>query len=229
MIIAHNTFTSLRPKQWWLRPFAWMARCQSLDYRTLHQQYGVEGFDVRLWYMPDHSVEFRHGMFRYDSEGLMPFLAYCETHRLAIRLMLECRSKRMLREASLRGYEKRFASDCALWQRLYPHIKFYGGRNVYTWKKLALFTPTSLVAGDDSASSPFNPIEFEYHASADGRKWYRKLNDLWPWLWTRIRSRSHNVHTIKPAESHKNDWTEAQYVMLLDFCQMWSRCARSEE
>ena len=36
---AHNSWSYLKPKVWWLRPFAFMARCQSKD---IFEQYEPE-------------------------------------------------------------------------------------------------------------------------------------------------------------------------------------------
>lgn len=190
---------------------AWTAQCQSLDYRSLHEQCGVDGYDVRIWYHPDHSIEFRHGVFSYEALELHKFLSYCSEHHLAIRIMLESRSKRMQKEAEFYGYEKRFIADCALWQRVYSGIRFFGGRNIYTWKVLLDFNTPA-------------PVEYEYHASMDGKQWYKQINNIWPWLWTWVRSRSSRPRFI-PTVSGTKDKTYpagAPSALLLDFCQMWN-------
>ena len=41
MIIgSHNSWSYLPPKHWWMRPFAFMARCQSCDIQAQYEKYG---------------------------------------------------------------------------------------------------------------------------------------------------------------------------------------------
>lgn len=45
---SHNSLTYLPVKQWYLKPFKWVAKCQS---KTIDEQfcdYGVRLFDIRV-------------------------------------------------------------------------------------------------------------------------------------------------------------------------------------
>lgn len=62
---THNSLSYLRPRQWWLRPFAWMARCQSL---TIEEQWeaGVRYFDIRVKFDKNKVAKSGHGLMTYD-------------------------------------------------------------------------------------------------------------------------------------------------------------------
>ena len=61
---SHNSFTYLQPRQWWLKPLAIFAKCQSLDFR---QQYhaGVRCFDVRIRF-DGYTPVVCHGVVEYQ-------------------------------------------------------------------------------------------------------------------------------------------------------------------
>ncbi len=62
---THNSLSYHKPAQWWLRPFAWMARCQDLSIR---QQWdaGVRYFDIRVKYDKGGTPKSGHGLVTYD-------------------------------------------------------------------------------------------------------------------------------------------------------------------
>lgn len=65
MIGSHNSLTYLPVKQWYLKPFGWMARCQS---KTLNEQfyiYGVRLFDFRVRFDKDGGIIHAHGPFKF--------------------------------------------------------------------------------------------------------------------------------------------------------------------
>ncbi len=62
---SHNSFTYLSPRQWWLKPFAIFAKCQSLDFK---QQYaaGVRCYDVRIRFDDFWRPIVCHGIVEYQ-------------------------------------------------------------------------------------------------------------------------------------------------------------------
>ncbi len=59
---SHNTMSYLKP-QWWMRPFAFMARCQSEDLETQWNR-GVRMFDLRIVF--ENGIPyFAHGLATY--------------------------------------------------------------------------------------------------------------------------------------------------------------------
>jgi len=63
---SHNTMTYLPVRQWWLRPFAFMARCQSKD---IKDQCRITGFfDIRVL---DHIIIAREGYFSFRQSKML--------------------------------------------------------------------------------------------------------------------------------------------------------------
>ena len=91
IIVAHNTMSYRSPKQWWLKPFSFLAKCQRLDYKTLHEKYNVNAFDLRIFYDKKQNLEFRHGLFRYSSDDINDILEYCELNNIRLRVLFEYR------------------------------------------------------------------------------------------------------------------------------------------
>lgn len=62
-LASHNTMSYLKP-QWWVRPFAFMARCQSKD---IYEQYkaGARMFDLRVTFDDNGTPYFAHGLASY--------------------------------------------------------------------------------------------------------------------------------------------------------------------
>jgi hypothetical protein len=63
MLGTHNSLSFNKP-QWWLRPFAWMARCQSLDIENQWKA-GARYFDIRVKVKEGRLVS-GHGLMTYD-------------------------------------------------------------------------------------------------------------------------------------------------------------------
>lgn len=67
---SHNTMSYLPPRHWWMRPFRFIARCQSL---TLEEQLeaGVRYFDLRVRFLPSDGTP-------YFCHGYMPFSRFSD-------------------------------------------------------------------------------------------------------------------------------------------------------
>lgn len=66
----------LKP-QWWLRPFAFMARCQS---KNIHDQYayGARMFDLRVVFDKSGKPYFAHGLASYKDEDVYETLEWLQ-------------------------------------------------------------------------------------------------------------------------------------------------------
>ena len=73
---SHNSLSYLPPKKWYMKPFHFMARCQSVDYVKQYEEYGIRLFDIRLWFNEKGEIEVRHGLFVFniDIKGISDFL-----------------------------------------------------------------------------------------------------------------------------------------------------------
>lgn len=61
---AHNAITYLKPKCLFLRPFKWIAKCQSLSIEELIHK-GVKCFDLRVRFDNKGNPYLCHGLIRY--------------------------------------------------------------------------------------------------------------------------------------------------------------------
>lgn len=123
---THNSLSYL-PCQWYLRLFAWIGRCQSLN---LSRQYdmGVRLFDIRVKYIDGNALS-GHGLLTYDI-NIPVVLNYLNMKKdCIVRLFLE-NTKRN----STKDFE-RFAEDIANWQREYPNVRFVEGGCRYAYKR----------------------------------------------------------------------------------------------
>ena len=132
---SHNTMTYLRPSQWWLRPFAWIGRCQS---QTIGEQFivwGVRWFDLRLAFDKQGQPYFAHGIFSYKDKDPFAILDYLNTlsspdDRVYVRL---------LNERDSEFNKKCFRWFCEKVENQYSGIVFCGGQNKKDWKQIYPF------------------------------------------------------------------------------------------
>lgn len=118
---SHNSLSYLKPRQWWLRPFAWVGRCQSL---TIPEQWnhGVRYFDIRIRFKVDKVIS-GHGLIDYDV-NMWDWLEYLnkraesEKVKCVVRLMLETKG---------RNDDARFKCYVKVWKSFYPNLIFVGG------------------------------------------------------------------------------------------------------
>lgn len=129
---THNSLSYMRPRQWWLRPFAWMARCQDL---TIKQQwdYGVRYFDIRVKYDKNGIAKSGHGIMSYDVLvddilGLIDRYAFESKETAVVRLFHENSRKYP------NDYTLMFQRLCRWAVERFPHIRFIEGGRRYDYK-----------------------------------------------------------------------------------------------
>lgn len=182
---SHNSLSYLRPKRWWMRAFAFMARCQRVN---LAQQYatGVRLFDLRVWFDKTGDIQVRHGRMLYDFNidkvhNILYFLdkmggCFC-------RVILE--EDNILKRAKHAPMaETVFSEFCKRISSMYTHVKFFGGNRKYDWKVLYDFGRT--ISLDDKYSSTTSLFK-------SPKRWLAVLDDLCPWLYARL----HNQENIR--------------------------------
>lgn len=170
---SHNSWSYLPPRKWWMKPFAFMARCQKANIRAQYERYGVRCFDLRIRFDALNRSVIAHGVIEYGftaGSGL-----YAELHRfneagdVMVRVLHEVRSKGPYTEEHVRL----FRAFCESVAQRYPNIRFWCGRNLYNWEKDYDF-------GEDPSCE-------ERYASVSRP---RMLDDWWPWLFARLRNRA---------------------------------------
>lgn len=169
-IASHNTMSYLPVKQWYLKPFYWMARCQS---KSIFQQYdeGCRFFDIRLTLDKNDKLVFAHGLIHYKANYfklLYDFHNYI-TEPVHMRVVFELTKQDFAKE-------ERLATEAKILEMTFDKFKFNTGRRKYDWQPIYLF--------DGKEYSLDQKV-----SSMQGTK----LDDLCPWLYAKL----HNKQSIK--------------------------------
>lgn len=127
---THNSMTYLPPKKWYLYPFRFMARCQSVD---IERQYelGARMFDLRIKFDKSGIPEFRHGSMAVKGK-VDQVLDYLNSKGAYVRLLLETHKRDAVQE-------QRFIDFCKTAEQYWSNITFFCGRAKYNWKQLYKF------------------------------------------------------------------------------------------
>lgn len=171
---SHNSWSYVRPKKWWLRPFHFMAKCQNVPIVSQFFGYDVKAYDLRIRFDEKGQPVVAHGFFVFDLsyEDLCEDLDFLNDKHCTVRILHEVRSKKQYTEESI----NRFRAFCSVMQNKYPNITFYCGRNLYNWEIDYEF-------GNE-------PSETSYYSSVT--KPYL-LDDWWPWWYAKF----HNKKNLK--------------------------------
>lgn len=168
---SHNSWSFLRPAKWWMRLYAFTARCQSVDIRTQYVRYGVRCFDLRVR-IPSGKPQLVHGkvVYKGSPDADLAFLNDCGD--CSVRLVLDTRTIGPYVEQ--RDY---FRAYCHTLTVIYPNIRFWCFRNLYDWRQ--------------EVSSPEPSCEERYASVRPPRI----IDDWLPWLYARL----HNHRNIQAA------------------------------
>lgn len=124
---SHDTMTYLKPKQWYLAPFKFMAQCQNKTIQEQYEKYQIRYFDLRVRF--DEGVpEFAHGMMSFHG-NVLETLKYLNSHgeEVWVRLLLEISKEDEIQEKLFMAFCKQIEED-------YPNLKFHNGRRKFDWK-----------------------------------------------------------------------------------------------
>ncbi len=118
---THNSLSYLPVAQWWLKPFFWVARCQS---KNIVEQYNsrVRWFDIRCKMNDKGSYISGHGLVTYDVSiaAILSTLSECckwNSDVTYVRLMLEDNSNRYS-----------FVNAVSIYKKAYPSLRFVDAR-----------------------------------------------------------------------------------------------------
>lgn len=162
MIGTHNSMSYLPPKKWWLKPFRFIAQCQTKTIREQFEKYGVRLFDLRISYDKNGIPEFRHGLMAFKSD-VLGTLRYLDEREVPIYVRLTLETN---------GQEDLFIRDCKLWETGFPNLIFFNGTRKSDWKRIFTFKIKDL---------PLTQLV----GSMSGRK----INGLWPRLYAELHNR----------------------------------------
>lgn len=185
---SHNTLSYLKPTKWWMRPFRFMAQCQSLP---LKQQWevGCRVFDIRLIFdKKDGSPRAAHGLMEFGDENTI-YTALC---------FLNCRAKetgekvyvRLLNERD-ENYD-RFIGFCET--LCFPNLIFFGCNNKKTWERLYNFNEIEPNLVDKYASMNHDECHEDesgwHHEDCNGTIW----DDIFPRIYAKFNNKKWREH-----------------------------------
>lgn len=172
MIIgSHNSWSYLPIKQWYLKPLAFIARCQNVGIKTQYEKYGVRCFDLRVRFNKDDGLIVAHGIIEYNINWLdvMSWLHYLDDKGdCFVRVLHEARNKKDYTAYS----KKQFISFCSDIVCEFKNVTFWCGRNLYNWEIDYTFNE--------------EPSCEELYSSVRTPK---LLDDWFPWIYAKLNNR----------------------------------------
>lgn len=122
----------LSPKLWFMKPFAWMAKCQSKDIKYQYRL-DIRYFDMRVRFDEEGIPEFAHGMISYEGNVEETFKWLNDQDEpIYIRLILETTKPSETQDSLFR----KFCRKCV---RKYKNLIFHCGRRKYDWEQIYHF------------------------------------------------------------------------------------------
>lgn len=167
---SHNSWSYLPAKHWWMRPFSFMAKCQSADIKTQYGKYNVMCFDLRIRFGKNGKFLVSHGYVDYQIcySELMEDLKWLDSRGCYVRVIHEVRTKKNYTQENIEN----FRTECERLVKMFPNIGFWCGRNLYNWKQ--------------DYSFPEEVSCYERYGSVSKLKY---LIGWWPWLYAKIYNR----------------------------------------
>jgi len=130
---SHNSWSYLPVRKWWMKPIAFMAKCQKDDVLWQYLAHGVRCFDLRIRFEEGYIVvahglvEYRTGMVQLNAQL---YWLNCKGDCL-VRVIHEVRNKRQYNKSSVDCF-RRFCSHI---EKKFNRIRFWCGRNLYDWQE----------------------------------------------------------------------------------------------
>lgn len=183
MFGSHNTFSYAKPKHWFMYPFAFMARCQRIDWKKQYILHNIRVFDLRVWFDKDGFVQVRHGLMLYKLKlkDINEMLSYFNKKGdCYVRVILE--SVKWTHTKHREEFaEKCFKNFCNNLVTGFPHIRFFGGNRKYDWNIIHRFPnpPITVIDKYSSTTSLFN----------SDNHYLRIIDDWIPILYAKLRNK----------------------------------------
>ena len=171
---SHNSWSYLPPRRWWMRPIAFMAKCQCVDIRTQYERYGVRCFDLRVRFNKYGQGIVAHGIVEYcfTASKIYEDLAWLDAQGdCYVRVIHEVRTVKQYKNRQ----RNLFRNFCERLEDEYKNIRFWCGRELFCW-------------GYDYHFPGYDePTCEERYASVCPPK---LVDDWWPWLFARLHNRA---------------------------------------
>ncbi len=168
---AHNSWSYLKPRKWWMKLLRFTARCQSKTIQEQYTNYEVRSFDLRVRFTKEDGLIIAHGPIEYDYNLIQIYSDLDMINRwgdCSVRILHEARNKKQYSGFSLDC----FREFCRHLEEKYTGIKFFCGRNLYNWNVDYEFE--------------YKPSMEEKYSSVCPPKY---LDDWFPWIYARLNNR----------------------------------------
>lgn len=160
-LASHNSLSYAPVKQWYLKPFFWIAKCQS---KNIEEQYkaGVRYFDFRL----DGNCP-AHGHIKYDVDVLKELTYLNKQEDCIVRIICENLDNKYT-----------FIRECMFLEGTFTNIKFCGG-----WDRNNRNNIVYLFSNEEPSCEDWYASFIQYLPNS---KWYHKVYATFPWLFDKF-------------------------------------------
>lgn len=160
-LASHNSLSYAPVKQWYLKPFFWIAKCQS---KNIEEQYkaGVRYFDFRL-----AGIYPAHGLIQYNADVLHELTLLNNKGDCTVRII--CEDINLAQE---------FIGLCIFLEGTFTHIKFCGG-----WDRNDRNNIVYKFKNEEPSCEDWYASFLQYLPNS---KWYHKIYAVFPWLFDKF-------------------------------------------
>lgn len=127
---SHNAWSYLPVKNWWIRPFSFIYKCQEVDIKTQYNLYKSRCFDLRIRFNKKGEMVIAHGLavFKITEKELWEQLEWLDSRTdCYLRVIHETRTKRQhtVQSTAL------FQAFCNELELKLKHTILWCGENLY--------------------------------------------------------------------------------------------------
>lgn len=127
---THQSLTYAKPRQWYYKPFHFVAKCQNKNYKEQYYE-GVRLFDIRIKpYKGDWAVAHGNVVFDIDLYEVLRYLN--EQGDCYVQISLEYNRCPKDHTNIINAFKK----QCEILISSYPNIKFFGFGTKWNWDKV---------------------------------------------------------------------------------------------
>ena len=184
---THNSWSYVKPLKWYMKPFHFVAKCQSKNIEKQYTEYGVRLFDLRVkwyngtWYVAHGSILFNMNV--YDALEDLKALHENNSDKCYLRIILEYNSN----ETVSGDIIVKFIQFCEYVKENYNDVFIlFGGLLKSTWKTIYDFGTDEITLDGkySSTTSLFNISEDSKFYS-----FLKRIDDWWPWLYAKLKNK----------------------------------------